>query len=281
MRKRHSELYENDPTPSRVAVEQCRAAIEDDDSERLSGISLVTYRGGSDEFAIGAEYAASADSLDRAVGIRILGQLGWGDRTFLDKSVRILIAMLDDPDEEIIAEAATALGHRGDPSAIPALIKLSAHANSSVRRGVTYGLLGHEDPAAINALVKLAADKDGDVRDWATFGLGTQIDADTPELRSALWNAVADPDHEIRGEALVGLARRADPRVVQALLREWDEQEDVSLLSLEAAGITRDPRLYGRLQRFAEEMEIGDDVLYLRTLHAAVARCQPTRSASP
>jgi HEAT repeat protein len=275
MKKRYQECYENDPTPSREVVERFRAAFADEDTDL--NLALVTYRGGEEEFALGVEYATSADPDDRAVGARILGQLGWGDRSYLKKSVRLLIAMLDDPDEDIVSEAASALGHRGDASAIPALLKLAGHDNPSIRYSVTFGLLTHEDPAAIAALVKLTADENRDVRNWATFGLGTQIDADTPEIRAALRKVLADEDFEVRGEALVGLARRADPCTVQALLDEWEEWDDVSLLSLEAAEITRDPRLYNHLKAFAEAIEIVNDVSYLETLQNALKACEPVR----
>jgi len=277
MNTRHNEPHENDPTPSREVVERFRAAFADDSAD-LS-LVLVHYRGAIEELALGAEYAGSADPLDRAVGARILGQLGWGDRTFLEESVSLLVAMLDDPVEDVVSEAATALGHRKDPAAIPALLKLTAHANPGVRFGVTFGLLCQEDPAAVAALVELTTDEDLDVRNWATFGLGTQIDVDTPELRSALGKALSDPDSEIRGEALVGLARRADPGIAQSLLDEWNEHDGVSILSLEAAELTRDPRLHGHLQRFAETLEIDDDVHYQRALRDALAACEPVKDA--
>jgi HEAT repeat protein len=66
----------------------------------------------------------------------------------------------------------------------------------------------------------MSRDTDNNVRDWATFALGTLFDADTPEIRDALFDRVADPHDDTRSEALVGLARRSDPRVTDGLKTE-------------------------------------------------------------
>src|SRR5262249_8183071 len=75
-------------------------------------------------------------------------------------------------------------------------------------------------------------------------GLGTQMDADTPELRAALLRRLDDPDGITRGEALVGLARRKDPRIVEPLreglgrgVLEWAApREDLGLEAVEELG---------------------------------------------
>ena len=73
------------------------------------------------------------------------------------------------------------------------------------------------------------------MRDRAVFGLGSQLDRDSPELRDALFARLADPDP--RGEALVGLARRGDPRGVEALRRAIADGESGPLV-VEAAALT-------------------------------------------
>ncbi|EDM28006.1 lyase containing HEAT-repeat [Lentisphaera araneosa HTCC2155] len=180
--------------------------------------------------------------------------------------------MLSDPDTEVLYCTAVALGHRRDPRAIPHLIKLAKHPCEDVRYGVVHGLLTYEDPIAISCLIDLSKDSDEDVRNWAIFGLGTQIETDTLEIRDALFDSLHDSNDEARGEALIGLAERGDRRVVEALLKEWD-REFIGRLSIEAAEKIADPRLLGRLESFAETMDLDDDKTYQNQLNRAIKSC--------
>ncbi len=281
MNPRYDERYEGDQTPSRAVVERCREAICEENAE--VHLALVHYRGGEEEFLLGVEYSQSADPLDRAIGADVLGQLGWGDQTFLTESVDVLIPLLNDADPRVIHAAAMSLGHRADPRAIPYLIKQADHPDPHVRYGIVHGLSTHDDPDAIVALIKLAADEDHDIRNWAVFGLGSLTDCDTPEIREALYSALKDSDSEIRGEALLGLAVRHDPRAKRAILDEW-ENEVVGRLSIEAAKELGDPDLLPALRGFRETMdfnlELSDDVSYLDYLDQAIASCVEATKAS-
>lgn len=272
MKTRHDERYERDTIPSREVAQKYREAIRDDDSD--VSLALLHYRGGSDEFTLGKEYCLSNDAGDRATGADILAQLGWGDQTFQDESVVILEELLDDRDFYVIYCAAAGLGHRSAASSIPALLKHAEHPDSLVRCGIVLGLSGHEDERAISALIRFADDEDRDVRDWAVFGLGSQIDADLPEIREALQQALTDLDYEIRGEALVGLAKRGDPTIVSRLLHEWRDNE-VSILSLEAAEEARDPRLFQRLRDYYEISTLDDGSYLKGQLADAIEACRP------
>ncbi len=272
MKTRHDERYENDATPSREVAQRYRAAIHDED--RDVSLALLHYRGGEHEFALGKEYSLSGDAGDRATGAGILAQLGWYDQAFREESIEVLTGLLDDPDPYVVYCAAVGLGHRAAESAIPDLLKHAGHPDPLVREGVVFGLSGHEDDRAIGGLIRLAGDADRDVRDWAVFGLGSQIDTDSPEIREALRQALSDADHEIRGEALVGLAKRGDSSIVPELLNEWRD-DDVSILSIEAAEECRDSRLYHRLQQFAEMLTLDDDPYFVRRLAAAIEACKP------
>jgi HEAT repeat protein len=272
MGTRYDERYEGDETPSREVVARYREVVYDDDPG--VSLALVHYRGGDEEFALGREYSASADPGDRATGAAILGQLGWGDRTFLSESVEILTRLLDDPDDFVVYCAAMALGHRGEASAIASLLRHAGHADPCVRYGVVHGLSGHEDPGAIAALIRLAADDDHDVRNWAVFGIGSLIDADSPEIRAALRRALADPDGEIRGEALVGLAARGDSAIVPDLIAEW-ARDEVGILSLEAAELAGDRRLFGALNQLAGELTLDDDPHFAAVFRRAIEACKP------
>lgn len=272
MKTRHDERYESDPAPSSEVARRYREAIYDDD--RGVSLALLHYRGGDDEFLLGEEYSRSGDAGDRAAGADILAQLGWSDKTFQSESVSILTDLLGDSDPYVIYCAAVGLGHRSAQSAIPALIELTEHPDPLVRYGVVFGLSGHEDNRAIAALIQLARDNDRDVKNWAVFGLGSQIDTDSPEIRAALRQALSDSDYEIRGEALVGLAKRRDSAIVPQLLNEWRD-DDVSLLSVEAAEETRDARLYHRLKNLTEVLTLDDDPYFAGRLAAAIEACKP------
>jgi len=268
----HDERYESDLTPSREVARRYREAIYDDD--RDVSLALLHYRGGEGEFSLGKDFSRSDDAGDRATGADILAQLGWSDQTFQDESVEILTELLGDSDPYVIYCAAVGLGHRSAQSAIPDLLSLIDHLDPLVRYGVVLGLSGHEDDRAISALIQLAGDEDRDVRNWAVFGLGSQIDTDSPEIRDALRQALGDPDHEIRGEALVGLAKRGDSAIVPGLINEWRD-DDVSILSIEAAEETHDSRLFHRLKTFTEILTLDDDPYFSGRLADAIEACKP------
>jgi HEAT repeat protein len=118
-------------------------------------------------------------------------------------------------------------------------------------------------------LIELSADPDEHVRDWATFGLGTQIDVDDGDVRAALVERLSDPFLDAREEAAVGLARRRDARAFEPV-RELLEADEVSTVTVEAAGYLADERLLRPLLELGEWWE--DDPELLR---AAIDRCDP------
>ncbi|MGK0190002.1 MAG: hypothetical protein ACI9R3_005821 [Verrucomicrobiales bacterium] len=268
MKKRHNERYESDTTPSHEIAQKYREVIYEDEHE--ARLALIHYRGGEEEFLLGTEYCSSDDPGDRATGAGILAQLGCGDQTFRDESIEILTRLLDDADVYVVYCAAVGLGHRSADSAIPALLRHVDHPDSLIRYGVVIGLLGLEDDRAIEGLIKLAADDDYDVRNWSVFGLGTEIDSDSSAIREALRDSLGDSDHEIRGEALLGLARRGDPTIIPELFNEWRD-DDISILSIEAAAETRDSRLFHRLNHLTEILTLDDDPHFASKLDDAIA----------
>jgi HEAT repeat protein len=118
--------------------------------------------------------------------------------------------------------------------AISLVIRFSDHSDPAVRYAVVQALASAECPEAITSLVRLSRDTDDDIRDWATFTLGTLFEADTPQIRDALFDRIADRHDDTRGEALLGLARRKDPGVIDALKAELGS-DSVGVLAVEAA----------------------------------------------
>jgi len=267
-----SHKYASDPRSSEELVEVHRENLETDD-DTCEALAILHFRGGINEFEIGKQLTESDDPEDRSIGADILAQLGWGDKTFHDETVEILIKLLNDPDPYVIYCAAVGLGHRNDERAIAPLVKLTEHENPQVRFGVTFGLSCHDDDRAISSLIYLSRDSDHDTKNWAMFGLGSQTDLDNSKIRNALIDGLNETDSEIRGEALVGLAKRKDPRAYNAILKEW-ELENISILSLEAAEELGDPKLLPGLYDLKESLDLSDDQYFRNRLKDAISSCE-------
>jgi HEAT repeat protein len=220
-------------------------------------------------------FCESDDPAKRMVGVNILAQLGPEPRPYLDETLEIFFKLIDtEQDSGVLNAVGIGLGHNWDePRKVEPLLKLKNHPDADVRFGVALGLKSEEDPRAIQALIELSFDEDDDVRDWATFGLGSLTEADTPEIREALYQRVIDPDDDsdAPGEGLVGLAERHDPRAVDLTLK-FLEAGNAGTLIFDAAEIIADPRLYSALVNCLNN-PIYDD--YHRSwIESAMAACK-------
>ncbi len=191
-----------------------------------------------------------ADPLRRRVGAAVLGQLGHAKvgftPVFVTERFRGLVDLLTaeiagSGDPDVLSEVCIALGHLGDPAAVPFLLRLREHPDPDVRFGVAFALGGRETPEAVDGLVALSCDADDDVRDWATFGLACLNPADGPAVRAALHARLDDGHIETRHEAMEGLAVRSDRSVIPVLIRELEQ--DVSEPLLDAAAALATPEL--------------------------------------
>jgi hypothetical protein len=176
----------------------------------------------------------------RRRGIDILAQLGktedHPDVTFARESYAVITGVLEDElDLEVIDSCLVALGHLGNPTAVPLILEHRNNSDPDVRFAVAFALSCFaDDPAAVHELLKLMQDPDPDIRDWATFGLGVQGSADTPEIRAALIERLDDGNPDTREEAVAGLGKRKELRVLPDLI-ELLQQEEVSYGVVEAA----------------------------------------------
>lgn len=187
-------------------------------------------------------WCRSEDPLQRARGADVLAQLGNSaehpSNNFPEECFKAVANMAATEDSsQPLSSAIYALGHIGNPSAVPIIVRHSAHSDPDVRFAVAFacGSLGNE-PLAVGTLLMLMSDEDADVRDWATFGLASLSELDTPSIRDALVTALDDPDEEVRQEALVGLAKRRDRRVLPHLFRQL-QQPEIDDLTIEAARV--------------------------------------------
>lgn len=266
---------------SRSTAELVQVLLKSSHSEAgRAALSAIQCRGGKEEFSQAKHLARSGIERERIAGIEILGELGWGDRTFLDESVEILLELLEDSSEAVVAAAAIALGHRSSEKAIEPLLARVGCDNPEIRFGVAFGLGGHDNIAAVRGLILLSADPDDEVRDWATFGLARQTELDSPEIREALLARTGtDEDGEIRGEALLGLALRGDRRSILLVARELGGEFHGDW-SVEAAEILAEPEFFPLLVEQQRRLEPEDRKRFEKSFARALQACRSKKSAT-
>ena len=248
-------------------------AYEENESEIYWNIIAELHsRGSQQEFEIAKNLSISNDSIYREIGADILGQLSFSQNKFHQQSVKILIHLLNDVNEDVIASSAYSLGHRNDIKAVPSLINLLNHPNSRVRNGVAFGLSCLENSDAIKGLIYLTNDKNEDVRNWATFGLGNQCEMDLPEIREALYQRLQDEVPEIRGEAFIGLANRKDFSIIHPLIQELNGEFNGSW-AIEATNLLSESRLCPSLKSLREKIKDKFEEYFLLEIDEAILNC--------
>lgn len=271
-------VYSNDD-PRSIDELFLAALCEPDEDRAWDAVAALHWRGSREILDRALSLCGSACAFERRVGAEILGQLGVPERSYPEECRRMLIHMLEsDEDPAALRAAMIALSHHDSAQAIDAALRFRDHPDADLRYGVVWVLTGLDAPRAIQGLIHLTRDSDVRVRDWATFGLGSQTDADTPELRAALFDRLADEDGATREEALVGLAARKDPRVLPMLRDELVHEDGVGPLVVEAAGLIGDSSLLPLLLPL-REWWVGD-CCWPETLEEAIQACTPNPDAS-
>jgi len=172
----------------------------------------------------------------------------------------LVAAAGQEPDPDVRGLMVDAIGRSEMAAAAPELMWFADDPEPWVRQKVAANLATlFEDELsapAVTCLLTLTRDDDPAVRNWATFALGTQSDADGPEIRQAFRDRLADGDAlgatrdevDAAAEAAMGLARRHDPAVRPWLDRQLARPEhEVGNLVVEAAGELGDPGLVAAL----------------------------------
>ena len=216
-------------TPSRVDglfSEALKARTRTSYWRRVGELQRIGTR---EVFEAAAHELTSRAAARRALGADVLGELGYLSSTppFKTESVPLLLNLLSPKsDPSVKASAITALGRLHVREAIPALVSVARDESDEVRLQLAREVVGctwdsgeeRPDATVTATLIRLSSDRVAAVRDWACFTLANS-DADTPEIRGALWRRVKDRHYDTRIEALRGLARRRDDEVHEPLRR--------------------------------------------------------------
>jgi HEAT repeat protein len=226
------------------------------------------------------EIAGGGNARMRAAATRALGQGRSGLR-----SVAALLRGLVDPDAWVRYYACQSLGRLGVETATTAIARLLADPAGQVRVAAIEALSHLPGDVAFEALRDAAAASDVDIRRAALVGLGlsrrpeaapiliealassdvaTRLVAlaaiadfdETPEVMTALGNAVADAQETVRNSAVGFLAARngvpATRILIDALRQSSDPERVIEALTVPAQA---------RVATLAEALETADDEL--------------------
>jgi HEAT repeat protein len=241
---------------------------EDDEGGPWEAVTKLQQIASREVFDKAAQWARNNKPGKRRRGIDILAQLGKTEDhpevVFAEETYALVASVLEDElDLDVIDSCLVALGHIGNPAAVPLILEHRSNSDPDVRFAVAFALSCFADePAAIRVLLELMQDSDPDIRDWATFGLGVQGSADTPEIRAALIERLDDGNPDTREEAVAALGKRKELRVLPDLI-ELLQQEEVSYGVVEAACRLLD------LPEINEEWSADDYIDALSTRYAA------------
>lgn len=118
------------------------------------------------------------DDYKREIGAFVLGQLGTPIFPYKNKSVGILMRLLDDSSSDVRSAAVSAIGHLGaeeyfnDQNILEKIIKLSNDNNDDVRVCCAYSLASFiKSERVVNTLKRLLKDPSNDVREWAKLSI--------------------------------------------------------------------------------------------------------------
>jgi hypothetical protein len=204
-----------------------------DDDAPWDAVRKLRTDGNLAIFEKAAFWCQSSDPLHRARGADVLCQLRApktpeqelnktsADAIYVSESFDILSHMIaSESDEQALSSELHGLGHLRQEGSVSILAPFATHISREIRFAAACALGSFpNDPEAIPALIELAGDQDDEIRDWSLFALGSQSDADTPEIREVFVCHLEDPFPNVREEAIAGLAERKDRRAVIPLLR--------------------------------------------------------------
>jgi HEAT repeat protein len=184
--------------PRGTAVERA-VADADPDVRALAAGGLV---GGLGVNPLGTllDAANDRDANVRQAAVWSLGNISHSPRA----ADAIIRSMKDDPEPDVRAAAATALGNSGDPRAHDLLVAALGATDPAIRSTAIQMLGNMHDARAVPALIGLLADKDPRVRADAVASLGGIKDE---HAAAPLMGLIADEDPRVRMGAMDALGK--------------------------------------------------------------------------
>lgn len=246
--------FYNPKNESRTDDELFKCLLDEDEEVSTNACTALHFRCCQNVFDRARKLCSSSKAEQRKAGVSVLAQLGAKERPYYSETMEILLKLLDrEKDSGVLASIGFAFSHNECDKATHLLCNLKSHSSVDVRLGVVLGITKNSNDLAIETLIELSDDADEDVRNWATFGIGTQIEADSAEIREALVKRLQDDNEEIQGEAMFGLAVRKDPRAIQPITEEL---------------LSENPRVFAL--ESAQEMALEDFLPLLKALEEKV-----------
>jgi HEAT repeat protein len=234
--------------PERGGALSLAAMADADDEVRLAGAqAAIAFR------VAGATDAAS--SWLNASNARLRREACEVARALpSSRTIAPLARSLGDPDPEVRAAAADALGHQRSPEAVAPLLGRLDDSTPSVRIEIVTALAQLGDSRAVVPLVGKVEDSAADVRQAVVRALG---DLDDARAAPALVLALRDQSPDVRRAALVALGRLEAPDAVDAIAPfVSDRVASLRLAALEALGRIGTP---DALRAMAAALGTGDD----------------------
>jgi hypothetical protein len=196
--------------------------------------SSLSKRGDQETFEALARLSVSEDPRKREFAVDVLAEFGFAEdeKPYLEDTLPILRRMAaTEGDERVLRSVLGALGHHGDPRALPEVLEIIS-ADGWVRTqadpAALAAVLPRDHAEGLALLISMTEDSDEEVRDWATMGLAG-LPEDTEQIRDALAARLDDEDLNTVAEATRGLAVRGDERAQRGadrVLAESDEDDD-------------------------------------------------------
>jgi HEAT repeat protein len=205
----------------------------------------------------------------------------------------LIIALENDPDEDVRSKAAYALGEIGDPKGVNSLINALSDRSWAVRKQSANSLGNIGGKEATDPLIDALEDRDWHVRKYAAVALGklkderaipTLLESLNDEDSDVRWKAesglvkigekaveplielISTKDWQLRARAVEVLGKIGDDRAIKPLIKiitpgkYWDQHRQVRGKTAEALGKIGDHEALNALK----ELNSKDDYKYVR-----------------
>jgi hypothetical protein len=201
----------------RLALDEQEHATGSGAEENLSYLVALHERATRATFDSAAQWIHSDVASQRRIGMRVLTELGQGNKPFEDEALDVLLPRLARVESgEELRDLVSAIGWQNRPRALPVLLSLVDHPNDFIRCLVANHIPGSLqlpgggiDERGITALLKLTQDPDADVRYYATAAFEIDYpELDTDIIRVALGTRLRDDDAVVRRSAEEALRAR-------------------------------------------------------------------------